>query len=328
MNRRQVLQASAMSLLTARLGNLPAATAQIEQDAVDQYRYGHALTGSEMFRVEETEGAVGAASGDTHLPDPSSFIIPFFFEPANGKFIHCKDFAADLDSQVNYRMNVNVKAIHLNNIPKNVKENTLQVRTVASAGKEEQEDWLSWLLFTGMECAFKKSDSSKDSQSGLVGLGAATGPDLKKTEQPVVKSGQIQVSFELFGQERKSWLFKVLKAVSSVTAAPILAQVAFPQLLGAARNFILQTVQRAEKEGTTRILASPQGTYGVAKGTTERYRLGTGLWALVTLQDLRKNEFLINHTIDFDEMQFAIKKRDGSVLAANYMVVQLDFNKA
>lgn len=325
MNRREVLRTSAMGLLFARMGELAAAAQQSRRDATDEYRYGHALTGSEMLLVEETKGGTGAAAGFTKLPDESAFIIPVSFDQTTSKFVKSQEFKADLDPKGKYRMQASIKSIHLRqDIANQIKQDTLQVRTVNSVGTELQ-DWVSWLVFTMMEVAFKQNSGKG---SGLVALGG-TAPlaSGKKDEQANVQDGKIQVSFEVFGQKKDSWLFKILKGLSSSTVGSILAQVAFPKQVQVARNFIMQTVQEMDKQDkNTPILISSQGTYGVVTGTREIYKLGKGFWALVSLTDLQRLDFLRGYTLDFDDMQFALKTNAGArVDNANYMVVELDF---
>lgn len=325
MNRREMLQASAISLLMANVGESSSAE-EIGGVFPAENRYAHVLTASEMRRVEQTTGTVGAVSGGRELPHKSGLIIPYHFDRTKKEFIHSQYYEPTLDPRLTYRMKTNLKSIHLKDIPEDVKEDTLQVRTVASVGKEEAEDWLSWVIFTAVECVFNRSDSGNDPRSGLVGLGSSgSSPSVKTNEQAVVKAGVIQVCFELYGEKRKSLLFKILKALSTATSSPILSQVAFPFLVGTARNFILQAVQNMESNGTTRILTSPQGTYGVVKDTEETYKLGKGLWALMNVQDAKDLKFPTDYALDFDEMQYAIKTRKGDPVQANYMVVDLDF---
>ena len=123
-----------------------------------------------------------------------------------------------------------------------------------------------------------------------------------------IEKGEVDFSFELFGQKKQGFWAKLLKVAGAVVGSPAFGALGLPLLTGQVLRFVTGVFETAKPKLVPFMVSNPL-PFGILKNSKQFYNLREGLWVTIDIGDAKSLAYLDDYTMDMMSTQFQIMSR-------------------
>ena len=266
--------------------------------------------------------------------DKVSYVYAYFDESVNvKKFVDPTEVVPTLDAAKTYSL---TPTLHSFNVRKADEDQFAKLKTqiqlAFNATSPSAVGDLTWIFMNAIEI-FAGKDPRKPRQLTSFLRDGTSGAPLLSQPKITVTAGTLNLRVQAWGQKVdgfwKQFISTVASIVSNPTAAAALQGFGIPSLTNDALQFVSHSLDvLMQRENLVKVWETGGLDFGVATGSTARFKMRAGLWLIVDRNYAAKTNFLQDHVLDIKLQSFQLLNKAGAAADANYLVSEMKFTPA
>jgi hypothetical protein len=327
MERRDFLNAASIATLSAIAGLSTSESRALAQAPVS--------TPPKVFGLTQTsdpDRAAAAYVAGARAPGEPPYVYAYYDEQQN-KFVNPLAIVPNLDSTKTYTLTPTMRVFNISQAMKDQFKHlrqTLQLGFNATAPSSSGDN-LSWVFMNAVNI-FLSNSNDRSAQLTKFTSAGSTKPSttLDSTPKVSVSKGKVTLQITAFGQKQDSIWKTIFDVVTAASKSPIISAASkgfgIPGLATDALSFVDGVLDTfAQQNNLVPLWQTGSLDFSIATDVNARFKMKSGLWAIVDTDYAKSTSFLKDHTVDLQFESFRISDPHGNAIDANYFVVELVF---
>jgi hypothetical protein len=285
-----------------------------------------------LTHVSDSDKAASAYVAGARAPGEPPYVYAFYDEQQS-KFVNPLTLVPNLDSTKTYTLTPTMRVFNISQAMKNQfrqLRQTLQLGFNATAPTPTGDN-LSWVFMNAVNI-FLSNGNDRSAQLTKFTSAGSTKPATTLDSNPKVSvsKGRLTLQITAFGQKQDSIWKTVFDFVTAASKSPIVSAASkgfgVPGLATDALSFVDGVLDTfAQQNNLIPLWQTGSLDFSIANDVNARFKMKSGLWAVIDTDYAKATSFLKDHTIDLQFESFRINDPHGNAIDANYFVADLSF---